>query len=465
MLRLLRRLRYVLMQRRFERELANEIAHHRAMLDADGRGRRLGNVTLALEDARVVWIPSSFDSVRRDTAYACRALWRQRGFTVVAVGALAAGIGLNTAIFSIFNALAIRSWPVRDAERVVTVFKLSPRDLRVRGGGAPRGFSLAEIDYLSTNAKMAAGFLATRSGGGDHTLGEDDTPVQWVSGNYFSLPEESNMVYEVSPAFFRVLGIPIVAGRGLLPEDNGTGWVVVSEALARQFWTVDDAVGKRLVVDADAGGWNRPGELEIVGVARDAGLTSLTDSGPMIYQTLSGRSVPHVLVPATGRGAAEAAVAAAQRIEPRLRPAQRPLIDNLAPHVRASRVAAAAAAGLGGLALVLAAIGMFGVFAYWVQQRTREIGIRMALGARAPQVVAVVLRSSGWSIGLGAITGIAAALMTSRLLRSYLFGLSPLDPVAYAGVVFLLAAAGTLATYVPVRRATRVDPVGALRCE
>jgi hypothetical protein len=194
-------------------------------------------------------------------------------------------------------------------------------------------------------------------------------------------------------------------------------------------------------------------------------MTGLGEEGPVIYQTLSGRSVPQVLVATADRASAEAAIAAARRIEPRLRPVQKPLADNLAGHVRSSRVAAAMAGGLGGLALVLATIGMFGVFAYWVQQRTREIGIRMALGARRAQVVAVVLRSSAWSITLGAIAGIAAALMTSRLLRSYLFGLSPLDPMSYAAVVVLLAVAGTLATYVPARRATRVDPVSALRCE
>jgi putative ABC transport system permease protein len=140
----------------------------------------------------------------------------------------------------------------------------------------------------------------------------------------------------------------------------------------------------------------------------------------------------------------------------------RPLTDNLAPRVRKSRVAAIMAGALGGLALMLASMGMFGVFAYLVQQRTREIGVRMALGARGPQVVAVVLRASAWAIG---VAGAAGAVAASRLLGSYLVGLSPLDPIAYGAVLLLLGSAGVLATYWPARRATRIDPVIGLRWE
>ena len=119
---------------------------------------------------------------------------------------------------------------------------------------------------------------------------------------------------------------------------------------------------------------------------------------------------------------------------------------------------------LGLFALLLACIGMAGVFAYYVQQRTPEIGIRMALGARAGEVVRLVLRAGVWPMLGGALIGFAGTIWTSRLLRSYLLGLSPLDPFAHAGVLAVLVVAALAATFLPARRATQVEPVVALRC-
>jgi ABC-type antimicrobial peptide transport system permease subunit len=114
---------------------------------------------------------------------------------------------------------------------------------------------------------------------------------------------------------------------------------------------------------------------------------------------------------------------------------------------------------------MLASVGVFGVFSYWVQQRTREIGIHMALGARAPQVVRLLLGSTARSLLAGIACGVAGSLAASQLLRRYLFGLSPFDPIAYGAVIVLLTVAACAATYWPARRATRVNPVAALRCE
>jgi putative ABC transport system permease protein len=124
-----------------------------------------------------------------------------------------------------------------------------------------------------------------------------------------------------------------------------------------------------------------------------------------------------------------------------------------------------AASILGVLGLTLATIGMFGVFAYVVRQRTKEIGIRMALGAPVVTIIRLVLSGNSRAIGVGLAAGIAGALAASQVLRSYLYGLSPLDPIAYGGVVVLLATAAMVASYLPARRATRVDPVLALRHE
>ena len=119
----------------------------------------------------------------------------------------------------------------------------------------------------------------------------------------------------------------------------------------------------------------------------------------------------------------------------------------------------------GALALALAAIGIFAVFACWVQQRTHEIGVRMALGATSAQIVTLLLRSSGIALSVGAVAGLLGGAAASRVLRSYMFGLGSSDPIAYLVVLLVVAAAAALATYEPARRASRIDPVHALRYE
>jgi ABC-type antimicrobial peptide transport system permease subunit len=131
----------------------------------------------------------------------------------------------------------------------------------------------------------------------------------------------------------------------------------------------------------------------------------------------------------------------------------------------ASRVMALTAGAVGLLALVLASVGVFGVFSYVVHERTREIGLRMAIGARAPQVVGLVLRSTAWAALAGLAGGLLGSVVVSRFLTRQLYGVSPLDPTAYAIVALVLAIAAILATWLPARRATQVDPATALRAE
>src|SRR5260370_28878375 len=117
------------------------------------------------------------------------------------------------------------------------------------------------------------------------------------------------------------------------------------------------------------------------------------------------------------------------------------------------------------LALALASIGMFGVFSYWVQQRTQEIGIRMALGARPAQVIHTVLGGSFRPVAIGLSAGFLGSIAAARLLQRFLFGVSPLDPASYLGVAMILTAAAIVATYFPARRATHIDPINALKYE
>jgi hypothetical protein len=277
--------------------------------------------------------------------------------------------------------------------------------------------------------------------------------------------EENNAVYEVSPGYFGVLHIPIVAGRALAAADRHRPAIVINESMARHFWqTAAGAVGRHILVESPSGGFNRPGDLEIVGVARDVYTTSLSAIEHTIYQPLSGRVLPQILVADTAP-ALDATVRLVGRIEPRLRVRASSLAANLGPRLRASRTAATLGTAMGGLALALAAIGIFAVFACSVQQRTREIGVRMALGARPMQVVRLVLQSGALALVSGALVGALGAAGASKILRRFLFGLSPVDPGAYLAVLLVVTGAAAVATYWPARRATRVDPVHALRYE
>ena len=163
------------------------------------------------------------------------------------------------------------------------------------------------------------------------------------------------------------------------------------------------------------------------------------------------------------RGDAARISSVVSRLDSRALVQTAPLAQNLDRWLSSSRIGAALAGALGVLALALASIGMFGVFAYAVQQRTREIGIRMALGARPPQVVWFVLLSSSRAIAAGVIIGFLGAAAASKVIEGLLFGVGRVDPLAYGAVAALLAIAGLVATALPARRAARVDPVTALR--
>ncbi len=154
-----------------------------------------------------------------------------------------------------------------------------------------------------------------------------------------------------------------------------------------------------------------------------------------------------------------------RRLDNRVAVQVRPLATYRDQSLEASRVMALTAGAIDLLALVLASVGVFGVFSYVVHERTREIGIRMAIGARAPQVIRLVLGSTAWATLGGLTGGVLASFVVSRFLSGQLYGVSRLDPIAYATVGAVLIVAATLATWLPARRAARVDPASALRVE
>ena len=274
----------------------------------------------------------------------------------------------------------------------------------------------------------------------------------------------------IGPGYFRTFGIPIVRGRGFTDADDGSAPLVmiVNESFARRYWPGEDALGKQLRMSW-AGIVGGIGWRTVVGVARDAHIRVLRESTPIAYLpvgqgfwqgyfAIRATESPAVLAPMLRAALAE--VAPTTQLYD-----VRSMDEVLAPSLAEPRLGTLLMTSFGLVALLLAAIGLYGVMASLVRDQTREIGIRMALGASVGRVRAEVLGRAGIVAGVGAIAGLAGALATSRVLSALLFQVSPWDPVSLGGACLVLLLVGGLAAYVPARLATRIDPVQALRAE
>jgi predicted permease len=273
----------------------------------------------------------------------------------------------------------------------------------------------------------------------------------------------------VGPRYFATMGIPLVAGREFTERDvQGSPRVaIVNETLARYFFGGGNAVGRRFGI-----GGGSPTDIEIVGVVRDVRAGQLRDE-PLRFVYLPYRQNPDVtqltvlLRIAPGSTTTVAAVRqAAQRIDPNI-----PIFDlkTMSAQVDESlfveRMVAALSVAFGVLATMLAAIGLYGVLTYAVARRTREIGIRMALGAERGRVLWLVLKEVAVMGLAGVGAGLLAAIYASRQIQAQLFGLSPTDPATLAAAAGLLMGIAIVAGLVPARRATTIDPLIALRSE
>jgi putative ABC transport system permease protein len=264
----------------------------------------------------------------------------------------------------------------------------------------------------------------------------------------------------VSPGYFRTLGIPTVAGRGFEAARAEQAVTIVNESAARRHWPGQDVVGQTLMI-AGSGMTFR-----VIGVVRDAHIATLDAVDPMLFFPLARTQADdfaRLVFDATAPSADATVAAIVARLDRRARVEIRPLQDRLDEVLAGLALAPLAVSVLGFFGLVLATVGMFGVFGFVVRQRTREIGIRIALGARAAEIIRLVVAGSSRPVVAGLAVGLLGALGASQALRSKLYGVSPLDPLTYAGVALLLSVAAMAASYVPVRRAVRLDPTQALR--
>jgi predicted permease len=273
----------------------------------------------------------------------------------------------------------------------------------------------------------------------------------------------------VGAGYFQTMRTALARGRGFEASDGpgAPGVVIVNEAFVRRYWPDRDGLGERLVVGDRSGDV----ELQVVGVARDGKYTSLgEDPTPFVFypHRQLHRAEMQVVVRAAGD---PAALVPAVRRELGALDASLPVyeVKTLAAHLGTALFPARAAATLvgltGAMALLLAAIGLYGVLSYAVSLRTREIGIRVALGARRADVTALVVGRGLRLAATGVAIGLALCLGVTRFLSFLLYGTSPLDPFTFASISALLLAVALLAAWEPARRALRIDPAACLREE
>jgi putative ABC transport system permease protein len=281
--------------------------------------------------------------------------------------------------------------------------------------------------------------------------------------------------FAVGPRYFETIGTPLIRGRDFTAQDtiNSTQVAIVSEKLARRLWPEikdpGDALGRRVRIgDTDAI------SCEVIGVARDSKNNIFSpidrEPEPTFYRPFAQgysaaasvvvRAVgdPGALIPAVRREVAA--------LDENL-PAQdlQPLTETTGLATWSARTAAAALSFFGLLGLLLASVGIYGVMSYSVARRTREIGLRMALGAEARDVVKLIVKQGMGLALIGTVTGLALAVAATRLIASLLYGVTASDPATFAGVAIFLMVVALLACYLPARKATKIDPIAALRRE
>ena len=272
----------------------------------------------------------------------------------------------------------------------------------------------------------------------------------------------------ITPGYFQTMGIQLLRGRNFTQQDaekNAAPVAIIDETMAKQFWPNEDALGRRFRFMIDKA------PIEVIGIARDSKATTLGEVPvPMVYWPLKEITDAGITLFVHTTGAPSVMLSQIRQI---VRDVdvhipityEKTIRDHMAIALWPSWMGAMLLGSLGLLAFILASMGVYGVMAYSVSQRTRELGIRMALGAQTSQVIQLVLRQGMFLAAIGLVFGLFAAFGSTRLAGSLLYGVNPSDPVIFIGVTSLLAFAAFAACYFPARRALKINPVIALRTE
>jgi len=276
----------------------------------------------------------------------------------------------------------------------------------------------------------------------------------------------------VSPDYFRTMNIPVLKGRAFTAQDdsNALPRLMINQALAQRDFPNEDPVGKRITFGTPAPN-NEPVWFEIIGVTANTRSLELREEAPAELYFTSKQSlfenmaivVRSTVEPESIAPALRQAVAEVDRTVPVSR--VKTMEHIVSESVTQPRFNLFLLGMFSGLALLLSVAGIYGVTAYTVTQRTHELGIRIALGAQVGDVLRMILGQGMAVIGMGLVIGLIAAFGLMRLMNSLLFGVSATDPFTFIGITVVLIAAGLLACYIPARRATKVDPLTALRYE
>jgi predicted permease len=404
---------------------------------------------------------TSLDGILRDARPSAN--WRGRRvlivFQIAFSTTLLAGAALLLRTFEGLNGVD----PGFDRDHVVT-FTCNPS---ISGYTARQASALVQAltERVRGLPEVLSVGLASRGLMRDRGIGMTVAPT----GDRVSAADFLNTsVNSVSPGYFDTLGIRILRGRGFTGADDPRARpakVVVNQAFVRRFFQDGDALGRRFGASGP-GGITGP-DFEIIGVASDAKYRSLREPMTPTCYTLRNPASSFVLHVRT-RGRPESIIQPVRRVLASLDPAL-PFteISTLAEDVEASTAAERLTAGLassfGALAALLTGVGIYGLLAYAVALRQREIGIRMALGARQGHIAALIGRQVLGMVAIGVAVGLGSAAVITPWIRSLLYGIAPSDPKSFAAAAFFLVLVATVATAIPVARATHIQPAAALR--
>jgi putative ABC transport system permease protein len=297
-----------------------------------------------------------------------------------------------------------------------------------------------------------------------------NTTMKVPEGSPLTRRERTAWINVVSPGWFNVMGLQLAAGRDFDTRDNAGAprVVAVNRAFARRFLPGVDPVGARVATDET--GANPNSTLEVVGLVEDSVYRTVREvPEPAMYLPFAqgGASTTMTIVVRAAAGdpvrLAHGVAVAMEQVDPTAVLSFRSLDEQFDAAMTQERVLATVAMFFGGLGLLLAGVGLYGVTSYAVTSRRAEIGVRIALGSSADGVVRLVLRRVAWLVGIGVVAGAALSLWAGKYVQTLLYGLEPRDPVTFAGAAIVLGTVAIVAAWIPARRASRIDPMAALR--
>ena len=427
-------------------------------------------VGLSLLTATIFGLAPALQSVRHDLVTALRDDADRSGYRrsrlrsalvvgqVVACTVLVAGSTLF--LRSLLNAKAIDpGFPIANITDVA--IDLGPRQLDDAEGAAFYDRLLEEMRAIPGVQSATIANIVPLSGSNNQT-------AMWLQGAEAAEGQRPPQVYfnVVATDYMRTLRIPIVRGREAAPTDVASAppVAVVNETMARRFWPNGDALGRRFSINGPTGPW-----VEVVGIARDTRYNSLGETTPpFVYLPLAQNHMSSVVLQIRTIGPAGTVADAVRRtvrsLDPQL-PAVRPvpLETDMQVALLPAKLGAALLGAFGGLALLLATVGIYGVASFAVARRTREIGIRSALGAQRIDVLRMVVGESMRRVGIGLSLGLLGALGFARLVSSQLYGVGAVDPITFTVTPLVLGAVAFAASWIPAMRAAKVSPMTAIR--